>query len=281
MASDFLSVISELFSKIASFFDVFDLSFFVSGSLCLAAISFWFKVSGINYPFALDNWMRIFELIVFCYVLGLITFTSGRWLRTGFVGRKLRCLSRKLNVKISGTNTEQQKDYLNSREYFVFLLDNHGINEREFIKNYNGCGSNPHVADCLYQRMWAEIRQCSALSPSLTLLNRWWVMAATYDGIAMNFIFYALIIVIWLNGMGLNEEYSIMIREHPYYEYSFVAILILSILSIASFREAGRLEINQRAEIVATMAHFCSNAKYQCEIGEEEKGKTSEKLRPT
>ena len=135
MASDFLSVISELFGKIASFFDVFDLSFFVSGSLCMAAISFWLRLSGVNSPFVLDSWLRIFELIVFCYVLGLITFTSGRWLRTGFVGRRIRCAFNTLKDDIKGAckmtmiNTESRKSdekkqetHLNSREYFLTLL---------------------------------------------------------------------------------------------------------------------------------------------------------------
>ena len=278
MASDFLSVISELFGKIASFFDVFDLSFFVSGSLCLAAISFWLRLSGVNSPFILDSWLRIFELVVFCYVLGLITFTSGRWLRTGFIGRRIRCIFNTFKDDIysaceiakgnAGNPRERkQEKHLNSRDYFLTLLKSHGLDEVDFIKIYDSREINPLVADCLYQRMWAEVRQCKELSPSSTLLNRWWVMTATYDGIAMNLILYIIIIIIWLNGIGLNEEYSILIKTHPYYEYSIAAIFVLMAFSIASFREAKRLELNQRAEIVATMAHYCANPKYRCKNG--------------
>jgi hypothetical protein len=271
MAADFLGVVSELFGKIASFFDVFDLSFFVSGALCLGAISYWFNLSGFQSPFLLDNWMRFFELIIICYVFGLITFTSGRWLRKGFVGRKFRCASRFVQEKAftkkeKGRNGNSKK-HNNSREYFRTLLKNHGLNETEFIKAYGKCLEDPNaadpaadnIADCLYQRMWVEIRQSSELAPSLNLLNRWWVMAATYDGIAMSLIFYAIIIIIWWNGFGLSDSNMVMIKSHPH--YAFVAILILSMLSIASFREAGRLENNQREEIVATMAHFCSSQK--------------------
>jgi hypothetical protein len=301
MASDFLSVVSDAFGKIASFFDVFDLSFFVSGALCLAAISFWFELSETSSPSFLDNWMGTFELVIFCYVLGLMTFTSGRWLRTGFVGRKFRCTFRRLdgelhraykifleagedqksasnkgNIQGSKENTEHQSKHLNSREYFQALLSGHGLKEQEIIRTYDRCYSNTMVADCLYQRMWAEIRQCRELAPSLTMLNRWWVLTATYDGIAMNLIFYALIIIIWLNGIGLSVKNSDLIMSHPYHEYSFVAIFILLMLSIASFREAGRLEINQRAEIAATMAHFCGNPKYLCKADENQENANQE-----
>jgi hypothetical protein len=151
MAADFLGVVSELFGKIASFFDVFDLSFFVSGALCLGAISYWFNLSGFQSPFLLNNWMRFFELIIICYVLGLITFTSGRWLRKGFVGRIFRCTFRSIDRELHRAyntfagkqdqkavpeeakggngklNTNHPKKHNNSREYFRTLLKNHSL----------------------------------------------------------------------------------------------------------------------------------------------------------
>ncbi len=247
-ASNFLGVVSEMFCKIASFFDIFDLSFFVSGVLCLGAIAFWYELSDKAFSFDFDGWLRIFQLVIICYVLGLISFSSGRWLRTGFIGREIRCAYR----KISGVPNNSQSS---SRGYFRTLLISHNLTGQDFIKDYPKCHEDDRVADCLYQRMWAEIRQSRDLAPSLVLLNRWWVMAATYDGIAMSLIFYILIFTAWLSGIGVSEKWGSFIEGS--FAYVVVLVLILFALSLASFREAGRLESNQREELVATMAYLC------------------------
>jgi hypothetical protein len=114
--------------------------------------------------------------------------------------------------------------------------------------------------------MWAEIRQSEDLKPSLNILNRWWVMAATYDGIAMSLIFYILIIMAWLAGVGIDGEWGNIIKNHKVYDV--IAISILIVLSMASFREAGRLEKNQREELVASMAYLCHKPIDQGKIGE-------------
>ncbi|HSD57957.1 MAG TPA: hypothetical protein VLB04_07215, partial [Methanotrichaceae archaeon] len=93
----------------------------------------------------------------------------------------------------------------------------------------------------------------------LVLLNRWWVMAATYDGIAMSLLFYVLIFTAWLRGVGVNEKWGSFIEAHFWYVVALILILIA--LSLASFREASRLERNQREELVASMAYLCHKQK--------------------
>lgn len=247
-ATSFLEVFSEMFGKITSFFDIFDLSFFVSGTLCLGAVTFWYQLSGLSYPFNIDSWMRMFQLIILCYVLGLISFSSGRWLRTGFIGRGTRSIYKRL------FESENRAEF-NMQSYFRNLLTNHNLMGQSFIKYYSKCHESEEVADCLYQRMWAEARQSKDLAPSLNLLNRWWVMAATYDGIAMSLIFYALIIIAWICGVGVNGELGAIITSHKIYDIIIISILV--ILAIASFREASRLERNQRDELVAIMGYLC------------------------
>jgi hypothetical protein len=47
----------------------------------------------------------------------------------------------------------------------------------------------------LYVRLWAELGQTPESAPKLSFLNRYWVMAATYDGLAFALIIWAGVLV--------------------------------------------------------------------------------------
>ena len=73
--------LKALFARLGSFFDLFDLSFLVSGSLTLAALVVLAQLANRHLPFQLEGWVRTAVIILGTYVLGLICFAIGRWIR--------------------------------------------------------------------------------------------------------------------------------------------------------------------------------------------------------
>ena len=48
----------------------------------------------------------------------------------------------------------------------------------------------------LYERLWVDLRESPSHAASFTLLNRYWVMSATYDGVAVSCLLWALAVVV-------------------------------------------------------------------------------------
>ncbi|MEI9809714.1 MAG: hypothetical protein WDO16_18660 [Bacteroidota bacterium] len=68
--------------KIADFFDLFDLSFIVSGVISSSAVFFILYQNGIALPGFTDlSGLQVFFLIVNCYVAGLISWMLGKRIR--------------------------------------------------------------------------------------------------------------------------------------------------------------------------------------------------------
>jgi hypothetical protein len=81
------------------------------------------------------------------------------------------------------------------------------------------------------------------MSPSLIFLNRYWGMAATYDGIA-----FAMIL--WIVALGVKS----WVQPSMPPVLSVVLLLTLVVLTYACFREAARFVNFQMEELVATIA---------------------------
>jgi membrane protein DedA with SNARE-associated domain len=75
-----------IFEKIAGFFDIFDLSFFVSGALTLSAVLFSLYSAGVALPI-FEGWKEVLGIVLGCYIGGLLSFAAGRWLRMSVVKR--------------------------------------------------------------------------------------------------------------------------------------------------------------------------------------------------
>src|SRR5258706_3852183 len=69
--------LKAIFAKVGDFFDIFDLSFFVSGAVCLAALVAWNAVGGF-FEIGLADGYQLIAVALGCYVLGLICFAGGR-----------------------------------------------------------------------------------------------------------------------------------------------------------------------------------------------------------
>jgi hypothetical protein len=216
--------LKSILERIADFFDIFDLSFLVSGVTTAAALSYWAWRADMQLPPVPTGWMAAVGLIITGYVLGLICFALGRWLRTGWRSR------------IS------ERSFYNR---FIFILDGHGLRTlppfSEYLERKDAQGDWR-----LYVRMWAELRLSPSLAPSFSLLRRYWVMAATYDGVAVALCVWVVICVLCAFGIG---------GARPINKWLALPLTVALIVSaVACSREAGRYVNYQVEELVASIA---------------------------
>lgn len=234
---EFSEVLKEILGKIGDFFSILDLSFFVSGSVCLAALVFlWAKINEVKKltdVLSLINGFIIIAVILACYVLGLICFASGRWIRD-HIKNYDRLLSQRLCILIKAHGLSDKKpfnEYLNRRKNEYKNDDFAGYSDKDIYLVR------------LYIRLWAEVRQQENLAPSLYMINQFWVKAATYDGLAMSLIIWSIVMLILKYYQELTLGITIIL---------FVSFIIFA---AACFKEAERYVFFQLEELVATLAY--------------------------
>jgi hypothetical protein len=230
---DIVKSLSSIFDKISEFFDLFDLSFFISGAITTSAILFWMHLAGNDPLVGIGGWMNVLGIVITFYVCGLICFAAGRWIRTGILTRISR------------------KSYSNRFEtHFKEVLNDHSLTYlkpfRDYLLDQPDQVSKKSGAWRLYIRLWAEIRHRPDLIPSYSLLKRYWVMAATYDGVAMSLIIWVAVFVAWCVGYGIKVRLE--------WSLGIPAIGVLLFASLASFREANRYGEYQVEELIASIA---------------------------
>lgn len=213
-----------ILERVADFFDIFDLSFIVSGATSAAAIAFWGWRAHVEMPPVPRNWVGGVGLLIGCYVLGLVCFAVGRWIRMG-------------------------RRWLQSEQFFyqwfVQILQGHGLAAEQPFEQYLQ-RRDSRGAWRLYVRLWAEIRDSPALASSFSLLRRYWVMAATYDGVVIALVVWAAAFIACAFGVGGAKPIDKWV--------ALPVALALSIAAVACSREAGRYEKYQVEELVASIA---------------------------
>jgi len=215
----------SILERVADFFDLFDLSFIVSGSVAIGATYFWIAIVG-RFPFPTigENWIRVAVLIVSSYVAGLVCFATARYIRQRF-------LYRRLDTTI------------------VKVLSGHDLSETPSFSAYLGRDESLRGPWRLYARLWAEVRHDSASSPSFTLLRRLWVMAATYDGLSVALGLWALALL-WYTLANLQTS------TLPYFSGVGTALALLA--CFVCHNEARRYVEDQVETLIATVAAGCS-----------------------
>ena len=224
--------LKALLDRIGVFLDLFDLSFFVSGAAALGAVAWSGYCHQPSFVVVLPNWVLVVTVILGAYIAGMVCFALGRWGRQKFA-------------------PAARPDFRG--EQLVALLKLHGLEGRSPIKEYLArTPADPKLplrkpAWALYTRIWAGIRHDPRLQPSLSVLNRYWVMAATYDGLAAA-------LLLW--GGVLGEV--ILFRSHwsGLLPWTGAAGTVLAFLGLAILcgREAGRYTMHQIGELAATLA---------------------------
>lgn len=239
--------LQALLGRISSFFDIFDLSFVVSGASSLAALFLMYKL---NAPIGFPDWLGTVYggilIVLGCYVLGMMSFILGRIVRRGIM--RVYKWSR-FDERLA----QQVTDAL--REHDIKVKDDEHSTLAECVRKLHPQTEHSHrnkpldaklqpVALRLYTLLWTQVRQQHELAPSHVLLNRYWVMAALCDGMIVASILWFGVLVGSLPRLELLQVL-------------FMAKLgvVLALLAFVLFvREAERYSVVQVNDLVSTLA---------------------------
>ena len=225
--------LKSIFDKLSDFFDIFDLSFLVSGVALTLSILFWLNQRDL-YTFQEIQFKGIIIVyILICYIDGMIAFAAGRWIRMGiWEPIKSKCAKKKNRFELFD-------------DYFKKVIEAHRLNNNPMISEYL---ANTELSNWrLYIRLWAEIRENEKYAKSLSVIKRYWVMAATYDGLS----FFSLIATLIIADLGFGTLGNKTITNC----YIVFPIIIFTLFAFfICIREANRYLKNQVEEIIATIA---------------------------
>lgn len=218
---DAATALAALLERLGRFFDIFDLSFIVSGATSVGAIAFILHVVGLQLP-SLSGWLAVGAILLSSYVAGLLCFAAGRWMRLG---------------------TRWPRARFDFDLHFDSVLSGHGLKDVPEIVSYLSRSQYRGIWR-LYVRFWAEARHAPALTDSVALLNRYWVMAATYDGMAVALLTWILATIVW----------AVHVQSWVAYVTAGAAVVVLILMVAACLREAARYVYYQVEELVAAIA---------------------------
>lgn len=151
------TTLNKILDRIADVFSVFDFSFIISG---MAAFIMIYTFLSFSYREALllidsnNSWIFIIFII---YILGLIMFALGRYIRQEVFGQK-------------------------KSKYQLF-------------KKYGFSSESDEEIDILFSQYWNNLRSDSN-EKSYDYYNRLWVMTAVYEGLAGSAILAFILIIL-------------------------------------------------------------------------------------
>lgn len=223
--------------RIVEMLEIFDLSFFVSGAAALGAIYSAAGMHGAPLPalrHVLDGGEAdsgvglLFIGIVASYVVGLGCFATGRVLR----GR-LFVETRATQIR-EAIREHRLADVLDLADYLP--VEAKGERARQDAKLVG-----------LYNRLWVHVRTIPELAASFTLVKRYWILAATFDGLGI-----ALLAWLWplLGGVWLAPGAG------PGLGPAVVLAAVLVVSAFLSWRQAAEYRRYQVDELVATAVHW-------------------------
>jgi len=100
--------------------------------------------------------------------------------------------------------------------------------------------------------LWAEVRQRERFSPSFSLVRRYWVSAATLDGLFVACCTWAILLYL----VDKPESVDVTLTGPTYAALrGWLPSVATTIGALFCLREAGRYESHQREELVATLLH--------------------------
>lgn len=248
--SEVAKAVKPLFDKFIDFFDIFDLSFFVSGATFVAAIAWAGLTPALAQLIGLESiddegiWfannavpsVAVAMLVLASYVSGMTCFALGRFVRKWVFRGK----DRLTGTKHKRPNTlfdELVRHGILERRGAGFRVSKHG-RRIPWLARYVDVDPSEMQDTALYVRMWAEVRQRERLSPSFSLLRRYWVSAATLDGLFVAFGTWAVLLAL---DADVAKEW-----------FPPIATVIGAAFCL---REAQRYGVFQREELIATLLH--------------------------
>ncbi len=202
--------------KLADVLDVFDLSFFVAGSAALGAFLVWLSQNGVDIPEGLSA-DRALVAVISAYILGLATYALGRAVRRKGLER--------IPMLEGHDNARRMSE----------LYEEHQL---QLVSDFARYRERPNA---LYSRLWVLVRTDDSLRETYSLVRRYWILGAAYDGIG----FSALL---WLLPVWQLDGPSAVVK----------ALLSIGLLasSLLSWRQASMYHRYQVDELAATAAHW-------------------------
>lgn len=250
--------LQALLGRISSFFDIFDLSFVVSGATSLAALCLYYKL---NAPMGFPEWLAsAYGGILFvlgCYVLGMLSFILGRLVRrivmrargpflrrqAGLICHALR--EHKIEAKPGDKSAQAQciQELLSSTAF-----DGPHKSGKQPSKKSGADGVEQQrleqTAHRLYTLLWTQVRQQQDLSPSHVLLSRYWVMAALCDGMVVASL-------LWF-GVLLSSKHHLSAMQLGFMGNLGIALSLVAVVLFV--REAERYTAVQVDDLISTLA---------------------------
>lgn len=240
--SEVAKAIKPLFDKFIDFFDIFDLSFFVSGATFVAAIA-WAQLTpnlevllGIPESAPVESAFEgmpgigVMVLVLASYISGMTCFAVGRFIRK-LVYRRSDNAQR---LTVLYKELEQHGMIAKAPDGDGWMVTDHGRKLGWLPRYFINGGKGQETA--LYVRMWAEVRQREIFAPSFSLLRRYWVSSATLDG-----LFVAL--STWAALLALVQQDV----------HGWIPSIATFLGALFCLREARRYGEFQREELVATL----------------------------
>ncbi len=242
--SEVAKAVKPLFDKFIDFFDIFDLSFFVSGATFVAAIA-WARMTP-NLELLLGRMspsegneipgVGIIVLVLASYISGMTCFAVGRFVRKGayeVVDAILRKRGKRA-PSVLYAELAQHGMIAKAPDGEGWEVTDHG-RKLEWLPRYFEHGGKGQES-ALYVRMWAEVRQREIFAPSFSLLRRYWVSSATLDG-----LFVALI------------TWGVLLWFVEQADHGWIPTAATIFGAGFCLREARRYSEYQREELIATL----------------------------
>ncbi len=201
--------------KLADVLDVFDLSFFVAGSAALGAFLVWLSQNGVAIPEGLSA-DRALVAVIAAYILGLVTYALGRAVRRKGLERL---------PMLEGHN--------NARRMAELYIE-HDLGR---VSDFARYADQP---DALYSRLWVLVRTEAGLRETYSLVRRYWILGAAYDGIG----FAALLWLLPIWDVGAPAPVTAALA------------LLLVASALLAWRQASMYHRYQVDELAATAAHW-------------------------
>lgn len=271
------TALSPILKRIADFFDLFDLSFFVSGGISLLALAYVVAMAqpglrrdaavaaagaaaedaselgdvldvsardliedGLQAAGDVASGLRLPEDPGVGWAVACLLLAYVLGLGCFAAGRVLRHPLEMLMPRTEGA-ARSKRDF---GRVLCEAVRDHGLDTDDIVGTYvHGNVANRR----LYARMWTEIRERPDLRDSFAFIQHSWVLAATYDGVAAASLLWAAAI-----GLGWHPQ----MRSPIPASLIPVAITGLLLFAVLASYEARRHGEHQLESLLATMAHL-------------------------
>lgn len=155
-----MKTIDNILNRVANVFNIFDFSFFISGAVAFIQIYLFMLFNDNNNLVVLEKYFNWWNVLIVIYILGLVMFALGRFIRQDMFKQKYRKYS---------------------------LFEEYGICDK----------SKEKEIDMLFCQYWTNLRNGNDLK-GYDYYSRLWVMTAVYEGLASNVLLAWGLIMPWI-----------------------------------------------------------------------------------